>query len=800
MAERAPPDSGPNSPEPKAAASGVPSADQPTTAAGPSSADEVTLISPETADSAQRPSRDLPPDFIPGYTLLGELHRGGQGVVYQALQRSTKRRVAIKVMREGPFASDSDKARFEREVEILGQLNHPNIVTIHDSGSAAGCFFYVMDYIAGQSLDAWMAARAMEHNTPTLLITGALGLFVKICGAINAAHLRGIVHRDLKPANILVDADGEPHILDFGLAKVATGDLLEGAPALVTQTGHFLGSLPWASPEQAEAHSGQIDTRTDVYSLGVILYQMLTGHFPYEVVGNMRDVLDRIVNAAPARPSTICRKINDEVETIVLKCLQKERERRYQTAGDLGQDVARYLAGEPIAARRDSLLYLLRRRTTKLLRRHVWVAVLLIGVLATMAAHLWPGKPLIYRWANRPFEGRIHRALAEASGPFDTVRVVALSARTDPAQLARLTGLSPESLAQDRKVLRAVHGRLLERLAEAGPAVVAFDIAFEGADPYDAPFVRGVEALRNVPGRPCPVVVAANTWSFAADRAPRFSPAIAAATHWGCSPASTLPDRPWEVYLALAREGLADPLPSLVVRTLAAFRHPAQELDLRFDADNERLILLYWQLAAGGSGAKVPADAPDYIRATGLRRTDEDRPALGIQPGDEIARYRVPIPPDPVLAAGTSEYGDVLGSDVDKLRRQFAGRIVLICNQRDGPAPAITPTGRSVYGTYLHAAALERLVHDAGLRVPAPRIALGLTAVGALAGLGLGWTCFRRHALRWPVFVLLGAACVGLSFWAGVRFGLLYNPLLAVLALLIASELTAAVHRMHHPA
>ena len=247
-------------------------------------------------------------------------------------------------MKEGPFATAGEQARFEREVQILGQLNHPNIVAIHDSGQAAGCHYFVMDYISGQPLDVWMAGAA--HS-----IEETLRLFAKICNAVNAAHLRGITHRDLKPGNIRVDENGEPHILDFGLAKVVHSP--EEA-SLMTMTGQFMGSLPWASPEQAEGAPSKIDIRTDVYSLGVILYQMLTGKFPYEVIGNMRDVLDRIMKAEPARPSTIRKRINDEVETIVLKCLAKERERRYQTAGELARDIGHYLAGEPIEAKRDS--------------------------------------------------------------------------------------------------------------------------------------------------------------------------------------------------------------------------------------------------------------------------------------------------------------------------------------------------------------------------------------------------------------------------------------------------------------
>lgn len=316
---------------------------------------------PETS-TAWFEGAPLPPHgAFPGYDIVREIHRGGQGVVYQAVQLSTRRHVAIKVMHAGPFMGSSGRARFEREVQVLGQLDHPNIVGIHDSGvTKDGSCFYVMDYISGKPLDKLMA----EGQLP---IRESLRLFAKICDAVNAAHLKGVIHRDLKPANIRIDKHGEPIVVDFGLAKLAIPDLdEEGSGKLMSMTGQFIGSLPWASPEQAEGSPTNIDVRTDVYSLGVILYQLLTNRFPYEVLGNMRDVLDNIVRAEPARPSTIRRKINDEVETIVLKSLSKQRERRYQSAGELGRDVHRFLEGQPIEAKRDSGWYVL----TKTLKRY----------------------------------------------------------------------------------------------------------------------------------------------------------------------------------------------------------------------------------------------------------------------------------------------------------------------------------------------------------------------------------------------------------------------------------------------
>lgn len=310
----------------------------------------------------------LPPaDAFPGYEVVREIHRGGQGVVYQAVQKATTRKVAIKVLHMGPFGGSKGRTRFEREVAILAQLEHPNIVSILDSGITSESHgkqcFYVMDYVSGQTLDGFLAKSASRPIQETL------ALFLKICEAVNAAHLKGITHRDLKPSNIRVDHNGEPHVLDFGLAKIVTGETMQEAEHLqmMSMTGQFIGSLPWASPEQAEGSPSKIDIRSDVYSLGVVLYQLLTGgRFPYQVIGNMRDVMDNILRAEPARPSTVRKQINDEVETIVLKTLQKERDRRYQSAGELAKDIRRYLAGEPIEAMRESGWYLVR----KTVRRH----------------------------------------------------------------------------------------------------------------------------------------------------------------------------------------------------------------------------------------------------------------------------------------------------------------------------------------------------------------------------------------------------------------------------------------------
>ena len=331
---------------------------------------QQTATSPAEAtvelDARSEPSADS----IPGYEIIREISSGGQGVVCQALQKETRRKVAIKVLSEGAYAGKSARRRFEREIELVGSLRHPNIVTVFHSGATPdGRQFFVMDYVRGVPL-----TRYVRENKLTL--EHALELFMKVCDAVQYAHQKGVIHRDLKPSNILVDSDGEPKLLDFGLAKQVGGP----EHTLVSLTGQVVGTLPYMSPEQARGNPDEIDTRTDAYALGVILYEMLTGQYSYPVVGQMADVLKHIAETEPTPPSRSWKSdsgiaqrsarrklrvgecpIDDEVQTIVLKLLSKERWRRYQSANELQADIDRYLSGEPIEAKRDSGWYVLKK-------------------------------------------------------------------------------------------------------------------------------------------------------------------------------------------------------------------------------------------------------------------------------------------------------------------------------------------------------------------------------------------------------------------------------------------------------
>ena len=389
----------------------------------------------------------LSPDIIPGYSIVAERQRGGQGVVYEAFHHATRRRVAIKVLHAtGP--GSSSRARFEREVEILAQLRHPNIVGIHDSAQTGDRLYYVMDLVDGEPLDRWIARRdpgvacppdveplsdPREAWTPD----DTLGLFIKVCDALQAAHLRGVIHRDLKPANVLVDRSGEPHVLDFGLAKWAEGCEDATVTADLTQTGQFLGSLLWAAPEQLEGDQRDVDSRSDVYSLGVMLFQGLTGRMPYPIASAIAQTAQYIREHEPERPSRLRSELDDEIDTIVLKCLQKEPPRRYQTAGEVARDLQRYLNHEPIEAKRESTIYMLRKQ----LRRHRLAVGASAAVLAACGAGL--AASLVF-W----HDADLQRARAEASSAA-AAKSASETRRVAEFQATLLGRIDPEVMGRD---------------------------------------------------------------------------------------------------------------------------------------------------------------------------------------------------------------------------------------------------------------------------------------------------------------------------------------------------------------
>lgn len=303
---------------------------------------------------------------IGGYRIKAVIAAGGMGTVYEAEQEQPRRIVALKVMNRC-VASRLALRRFQTESQILAHLRHPNIAQVYEAGmhggregihgpadvdpsrdregavTAPGVPYFAMEYIP----DAKTITQFAEESK--LDTRDRLRLFAKVCDAVHHGHQKGIIHRDLKPGNILVDSAGEPKVIDFGVARATDSDI--AVTTLRTDVGQLIGTLQYMSPEQCDADPHEIDTRSDVYSLGVVLYELLTGALPYNAAGSTIVQAAQIIKEHPARAlSSINRKLRGDVETIVLKALEKDREKRYQSAADLAQDIRRHLNREPIEA------------------------------------------------------------------------------------------------------------------------------------------------------------------------------------------------------------------------------------------------------------------------------------------------------------------------------------------------------------------------------------------------------------------------------------------------------------------
>jgi len=321
---------------------------------------------------------EFPRDFG-AYTLLAELGRGSMGIVYKAEQKSLGRAVALKVLKvPHEWATEETLARFRREGQVMARLSHPDIVAIHDFGIQDDQLFISMDLIGGTSLD-----RHLRLTLPT--VEQSASIVARVARALYAAHQQGIVHRDVKPSNILIDPQGNPKLSDFGLAKV------EGAA--LTQTGGVMGTPLYMSPEQAEGKP--TDARTDVYGLGTVLYELLTGSPPFPGA-TVDSIVHKVLHLEPTPPRSMNARVPIDAETICLKAISKDPQGRYATSLALGEDVERFLKGDPILAERPGLL----GRAWRAIRRRKLVAATIFG-LSTIAVGAGMGITLLAKEVRR---------------------------------------------------------------------------------------------------------------------------------------------------------------------------------------------------------------------------------------------------------------------------------------------------------------------------------------------------------------------------------------------------------------
>ena len=348
---------------------------------------EATVEAPQSSSAAASfvpviPAAGLPAPgaklrYFGDYELLEKIAQGGMGVVYKARQVSLNRTVAVKMILGGQLAGEAEIQRFLTEAEAAANLQHPNIVAIHEVGQHEEQYYFSMDCVEGKNLGDFTRENPLPPNKTASLVK-------TIAEAVHYAHQRGTLHRDLKPQNVLMDANGQPHLTDFGLAKRLDRD------SGLTQSGAVLGSPSFMPPEQAAGRHGDVGPASDVYSLGAILYQLLTGKPPFAAATPL-EIIRQVVEADPRAPSKLNSSVPPDLETICLKCLEKKPERRYATACALAEELGRFLNHEPILAKPASSL----RKAWSWSQRHPWAmtgaaALLIVGLLG-FAYGLWQG-------------------------------------------------------------------------------------------------------------------------------------------------------------------------------------------------------------------------------------------------------------------------------------------------------------------------------------------------------------------------------------------------------------------------
>jgi hypothetical protein len=647
----------------------------------------------ETCDACRSAFRQLTAHRFPrirNYTIVAVLGRGGFGVVYKALHHSKGRWEALKLL----FGQTAQRtAYFENEVRLVARLRHPNIATVYEANLHGLPLYYAMEFVKGQHLDDYFRSHEVS-------LEQRIELVKTVAAAVGYAHREGVIHRDLKPQNILIDPQGQPRIVDFGIAKrlIVEAGRDDQADAVTHSPENIVGTYGYVAPEQLAGQS--VDSRADIYGLGALLFHVITGQparFAPQVE-RLREVLhERQVSRAA------------DLAAIIACCVRPVPEQRYPSCEALVADLDDYLAGRPILARGHTTPgYRAARVTALVLRNHPLpvqaVAVLLVAYLVV---HIF--------W----YQGA--HWLSRGTGGGDVVLVAFLPSTLDAIASGQVGADLPGLDRADAKSYRLLYGRLMERLAEAAPTVVAWDYFFRECRPeFDEGFLRGVRALK------APVVVGHQNSDLNAE--PLLCPRIRAAVHgWGNLFGTRPGDLDADVFIPLAvRRGPNPPMASLALAAAGAARHPDCDIEIRVVRDRLNLHYRKRQVAGEYRWPYAPDRVP-FVQS----EVAGDQPAE-LEARDECFFGHFRIDPLPAWVRSPIAFERALSATSAELRQWFDGHAVLVGQMLPPQDQHKLRGGKLVFGCQAQAVVLDDL---------------------------LSGTQFCRLS-RAELFPLVGAACV----------------------------------------
>jgi serine/threonine protein kinase len=715
----------------------------------------------EGSDDPTPPTRRLNPDEIvppriDEFEIGPVLGGGGMGLVFKAYDHQLNRPVALKIMLAG-VVHPTGLDRFRNEIRTLAALDHPNIAVVYRSGGFTDPAappgelrerpFYAMQFLPGARS---ITGYARDHATS---LADRLALFMPVCEAIGYAHARGVIHRDLKPGNVLVTPQGQPKVIDFGVSL--TSDAATQAIHHLREEGRPVGTAWYMSPEQCVARSGAIDERSDVYALGVMLYELLLGRLPHEVRGRpTADVQRMILLDPPADPLTINPALPAPLRAVLLKCLEKEPARRYANARELAEALVPIIASERKGRSPARTLYPVLTA----------IGATLLGGL--LGPHIAPETAALFtqrlRAAMFTLDDQITR--------FDHARLIAISSATDwPALVAR------EKLAGDPADLatrRALHARLLDRLARLDVRAVAWDIDFKDPSAFD-------DLLRRAASITFPsadLVFGVPEWTNRAfGRAEPDRPAGLPGRRGGVTIGTG--EDPY-VELAVVPTDM-EPMPSLALGALTSWHWPGRAVALNLTESPLELAL-----RPAGQATDSVFTTPPIIAVPlgGIFVEDASTIAAGasagLRVGDRVAVVTAPVPSEAVLKQATVNYQAVFEADDAQLRRWVDGRAIVV-GEIDNPGDVHPgPGGRLVPGCTVHLTAIELLIRWCGAKPAGAMASIIAAGLGSLVVLLVG-----RSSRLWLAATAL--ATVAISAWpaaaAALHAGAWVSPLAPIL-------------------